>query len=401
MNATWSESSQNNGQQEGSQAGSPRAGERNCNDSVLSDIPDEEGNQKPDLEYRGNYNVFERYVLKVKFVHWQKDSHGLFDYHMPIINDFYHTINKPQMAIRTNSEVKFDELNTDLREQYNIFHQQMFQIHKEGNRYFIQGMEPDDKTEDVDENYVDSGEPTLPPIDMKERLYNVIKYKKTKQTNSKVVQQLKKNDIIKMGRVKVKVTEIHIPKKVRRREKKKLRHLARVNAAVTAKYQELKDQATDLKDFPFLMESLNLENLEQRNELRKLIDYPEGYEELSLGSNESNYEPLVGEKYYIDVEIPEKNKKEEPAEDKEEKEQPLSEQEEEKVELISIKSPPEPIAPPSIPFNHHVNIEEEKNYENTPKSQKAPHSVIAKKLYQQISDKNLRAHSSAGPSLIG
>jgi hypothetical protein len=66
---------------------------------------------------------------------------------------------------------------------------------------------------------LEAGEPTLPPVEMKERMYNVVRFLKLKDENTVQDYLLKKNDIIKMGRVKIKVKQIHIEDKV------KLRHL--------------------------------------------------------------------------------------------------------------------------------------------------------------------------------
>jgi len=46
------------------------------------------------------------------------------------------------------------------------------------NQYFIEGVDPLDVNQDIDEKYLEFGEPTLPPSQMKERMYNVVKYLK-------------------------------------------------------------------------------------------------------------------------------------------------------------------------------------------------------------------------------
>ena len=71
-------------------------------------------------------------------------------------------------------------------------------------------MLPINPTDDIDDFYLEAGEPTLPPVDMVERMYNVVRFMQFKNDASSHDFLLKKNDIIKMGRVKIKVKHIHI-----------------------------------------------------------------------------------------------------------------------------------------------------------------------------------------------
>lgn len=54
----------------------------------------------------------------------------------------------------------------------------MFTIRKQRNKFFIHGVEPFDINQDIDDCYLESGEPTLPPIQMRERMYNVVRFLK-------------------------------------------------------------------------------------------------------------------------------------------------------------------------------------------------------------------------------
>jgi hypothetical protein len=67
---------------------------------------------------------------------------------------------------------------------------------------------------------MEGGEPTLPPIEMRERMYNVVRFLKVQSQMRKQDYQLKKNDVVKMGRVKLKVKAIHINDKIKVREQK-------------------------------------------------------------------------------------------------------------------------------------------------------------------------------------
>jgi hypothetical protein len=65
---------------------------------------------------------------------------------------------------------------------------------------------------------LEAGEPTLPPVEMCERMYNVVRFLQYKNEAGVHDFMLKKNDIIKMGRVKIKVKHIHNQDKVKLRE---------------------------------------------------------------------------------------------------------------------------------------------------------------------------------------
>ena len=46
------------------------------------------------------------------------------------------------------------------------------------NKYFIEGVLPQDPSHDIDDFYLEAGEPTLPPVEMKERMFNVVRFLK-------------------------------------------------------------------------------------------------------------------------------------------------------------------------------------------------------------------------------
>jgi hypothetical protein len=85
---------------------------------------------------------------------------------------------------------------------------------------------PSDPSIDIDEQYLESGEPTLPPIEMQERLYNAIRYQR--HSSKKYDHMLKKNDVIKMGRVKLKVHTIYDKKQASTCNMKFRRRIKRV-----------------------------------------------------------------------------------------------------------------------------------------------------------------------------
>ena len=68
----------------------------------------------------------------------------------------------------------------------------------------------------------------MPPFEMRERMYNVIRYLKQNSTKNKQDYLLKKNDVIKIGRVKLKVSQIYSKVKFENREKRIVRRKERV-----------------------------------------------------------------------------------------------------------------------------------------------------------------------------
>jgi len=65
-----------------------------------------------------------------------------------------------------------------------------------------------DESQDIEDCYFESGEPMLPPHKMRERLYNVVRVLKEAPEMERRDYMLKKNDIIKTGRVKYRVKTI-------------------------------------------------------------------------------------------------------------------------------------------------------------------------------------------------
>jgi hypothetical protein len=146
----------------------------------------------------------------------------------------------------------------------------LFKIHKIRNKYFIEGVLPRDPKEDIDNNYLEGGEPTLPPFEMKERMYNVIRYLKQNSTKNKQDYLLKKHDIIKIGRVKLKVSTTFNKDKFVLKNKKKARRKEKAQA-----------------NLQLAQEGQIVEN----NVSHQII--------VDSGSDKSNYEPLVGEVNYV------------------------------------------------------------------------------------------------------
>ena len=170
----------------------------------------------------------------MRSMQWQKDSHGLFDYEMKQITQNQFKVQSSKVAVRKGQVIQFEEPGINIKEKLNAEYQELFKVHKIRNKYFIEGVQPLDENKDIDDFYLEAGEPTLPPIEMRERMYNVVRFLKR---NNNIIQQdylLKKHDIIKMGRVKLKVKEIYSTKKIQARKIKEKRHRKRIEIEALA-----------------------------------------------------------------------------------------------------------------------------------------------------------------------
>lgn len=183
------------------------------------------------------------------------------------------------MCIRNLTNLKFEDLNTDVKKKFDNYHQPLFKIHKIRNRYYIEGMLPENPLHDIDDFYLEAGEPTLPPVEMCERMYSVVRFMQFKQDLGSHDFLLKKNDVIKMGRVKVKVKHIHNQNKVKVREQRQKRRLERLE-----------------------LEKIKGEEVKEGGERRS--KYPENYENIPMGSDMSYYHPIVGEVNYVEAVLP-------------------------------------------------------------------------------------------------
>ena len=114
----------------------------------------------------------------MRSMQWQKDSHGLFDYEMKQITQANYKVMASKVAVRKGSTITFDEPGINVKEKYGNEGQELFQVHKIRNKYFIKGVDPEDPNKDIDEFYLEAGEPILPPNEMRERMYNAVRFLK-------------------------------------------------------------------------------------------------------------------------------------------------------------------------------------------------------------------------------
>ena len=89
-----------------------------------------------------------------------------------------------------------------------------------------------------------------------------------------------------MGRVKLKVKEIHLTEKHDARKLKEKRHRKRLE-------DEKLSKKVDANQIDSSAPS-------------KQSKYPQNYDVISLGSDKSNYDPFVGERNYVEAVVPEK-----------------------------------------------------------------------------------------------
>lgn len=179
-------------------------------------------------------------------------------------------IDSSKMFIRNDDIVKCVPIDCDIKKDFGDQFQELFKVHKRRNKYFIKGVLPNDPTQDIDDFYLEAGEPTLPPLEMKERMYSVVRFLKRDENAAAEDYLLKKNDIVKMGRVKVKIKHIHSQNWVKVKDRKLKRRQKRI------------------------------EN-QNPGEPSK---YPVGYLLDAMESVQSNYNPIVGEVNYVQAVLP-------------------------------------------------------------------------------------------------
>ena len=184
--------------------------------SVESDIPEEHENGYGFNEYT------RRYDLNIRTFTWDRDSQGLFDFETRHFSKEQILTAGPGSLVRHERDIKLHAPGFDLKAAYEQEAQKLAVIKKVRNHYVVESpdvqrlAEAQDAeqrkeimTRDIDFFYrTESGRPKLPPSEMNEKIYRVVR----NSTNRNVKQEcvLKKFDVIKLGRVKFKVKEIQI-----------------------------------------------------------------------------------------------------------------------------------------------------------------------------------------------
>lgn len=180
-----------------------------------SEVPEEEvqvfaGQKGVRLD---EFSLFHQNRLEMKFFTREVPSHGLYDYeneaNAPLTST--HIVSKATKIYKKDNNLVLVEPHECL----DADHQELFTILKQRNRFFVEGVEGDPKV-DVDKFYDEGGKPTQPPQSMQERLYDSIRYLQIGDGAQKE-RLLKKNDVIKLGRIKFKVKQIHIKAQARKR----------------------------------------------------------------------------------------------------------------------------------------------------------------------------------------
>lgn len=217
--------------------------ENNSNHTIMSDIPVEEEivfcseNMGKRKELTSKHN---RTMLLINCIQWCKDSHGLFDYDMRDIKNNFYKIKTSKDVIRKETELLFKDPGIDVEKELSEKHQKIISIKKVRNKYIIEGVLPERKDQDIDDHYQEGGDPLLPPFKMMERMYNVVKYQRI--NNEQVEFLLRKNDIIKMGRVKLKVKNIVNIERNKLKEKMKQRRKKRLQNYVERRQKQAREE---------------------------------------------------------------------------------------------------------------------------------------------------------------
>ena len=104
--------------------------DNNSNGTVFSDIPEEDGfsfaNQN---QIRFScWNRFEDTQLYMKFIQWEKNSHGLFDYEMANTKKKFLWTNKNKVVLREGLNIHFVDTESYNKRDYSSNYQEIFRI---------------------------------------------------------------------------------------------------------------------------------------------------------------------------------------------------------------------------------------------------------------------------------
>ena len=183
------------------------------NSSISSEpeVPAEEQHQfnNDKVPFLEDYDQFSPFQLEIESVSLPHDNYGLFDYDYERYDKQKLTVNKSSKFYRRHKQIVSVPLKENAERKLGGQIQELFKILKVRNRYFIEGVKPADIYEDVDEQYDENGDQLRPPQQMKERLMAVVrKYGTFFREDTKREFKIKKNDIVKVGRIKMKVSKM-------------------------------------------------------------------------------------------------------------------------------------------------------------------------------------------------
>lgn len=92
-----------------------------------------------------------------------------------IINNYY-KIGSSHTLVRRQDKILFEELDPDLPKRLHKEQQKLLNIYKYRNKFYVEGIVPKNSEVDVDEHYLESGDPIFMPNQMEERMFNVIRF---------------------------------------------------------------------------------------------------------------------------------------------------------------------------------------------------------------------------------
>jgi hypothetical protein len=166
----------------------------------------------------------------MKILTWNRDSQGLFDYETRHYVKQKLSTDKMSKMVRVKQNCSIHDNEDNLEPEHGKKAQVLFNIRKVRNHYMIDPAElaklatmsavekKDFMGKDVDQQYAPSGEQLNEPADTFEKIYLIVR--NMTDRNTKHQYELKKHDIIKLGRVKFKVKKIYIKEAEEEREMK-------------------------------------------------------------------------------------------------------------------------------------------------------------------------------------
>ena len=236
---------------------------------------------------------------------------------------------KDCVLVRVGNNCILEPMDTDLKEKHGDKYQVLCYIKKNGNTFSLDGTKPEDPLADVDDWYSENGRANKEPVEMKERLYHAIRFLYAGNAQRRLINDrndtlLKKNDIIKLGRIKLKVKAIVSQKKIAYRHQLLMRRRERIA------YDNAKRGRVRVKD----------NNSASSSQLEGLGRYPRNYDQLSDESQISINDPIVGEINSIRALTPVKKSKKKLLKREKRKEERKKKEEEAKkrAELMQLES---------------------------------------------------------------
>ena len=149
----------------------------------------------------------QKLTLMIKCITWGRDSHGLFDYESRNHGRKNLKADVDRQIIRVSNDIEALPIHLDAKDARGNEAQVLVFIRTFNNQFSVHSFYQGKKKQDESYEFLDEdNNPEPSNVDLNEPMYLVIR--SLKQGTIKKDYNLKKRDIVKLGRVKFKVKEI-------------------------------------------------------------------------------------------------------------------------------------------------------------------------------------------------